>query len=77
MATATQQKSTTASARPSLQSSLGQLVRRPETGSVLGMIAVFVFFALAAGKIFLSPAGFASWLNVAAEIGIVALPSAC
>ncbi|MCA0996094.1 MULTISPECIES: ABC transporter permease [Roseobacteraceae] len=38
------------------------------------MIAVFVFFALAAGKIFLSPAGFASWLNVAAEIGIVALP---
>lgn len=38
------------------------------------MVAVFVFFAIFAGKIFVGPAGFASWLNVAAEIGIVALP---
>jgi len=53
---------------------LGQLVRRPEAGSFLGMVAVFVIFALVAGQVFLSPAGFASWLNVAAEIGIVALP---
>lgn len=55
-------------------SSLGALIRRPEAGSFFGMIAVFVFFALAAGSVFMSPAGFASWLNVAAEIGIVALP---
>jgi len=53
---------------------LGQLVRRPEAGSLLGLLAVFVFFVVAAGQIFVSPAGFASWLNVAAEIGIVALP---
>lgn len=38
------------------------------------MIAVFVFFGLAGGNVFLSSAGYASWLNVAAEIGIVALP---
>ncbi|MGJ8573395.1 MAG: ABC transporter permease [Hoeflea sp.] len=53
---------------------IGRFMRRPEAGSLLGMLAVFVFFVLSAGMIFLSPAGFASWLNVAAEIGIVALP---
>jgi len=53
---------------------LGQLARRPEIGSLLGMIAVYIFFAVLGGKIFVSPAGFASWLNIAAEIGIVALP---
>ncbi|OZG70406.1 ABC transporter permease [Hahella sp. CCB-MM4] len=53
---------------------LGRLARRPEMGSFLGMIAVFLFFVFAAGQVFLSPAGFASWLNIAAEIGIVALP---
>ncbi|MCA0921930.1 ABC transporter permease [Pseudooceanicola nanhaiensis] len=54
--------------------SLGALIRRPEAGSVLGLVAVFAFFTLVSGQIFVSPAGFASWLNVAAEIGIVALP---
>jgi simple sugar transport system permease protein len=53
---------------------LDRLARRPETGSFLGMVAVFVFFAVFGGAIFLSPAGFASWLNIASEIGIVALP---
>ncbi|WP_172332616.1 ABC transporter permease [Mangrovicoccus sp. HB161399] len=52
----------------------GHLLRRPEAGSLLGLVAVFVFFAIVAGQVFVSPAGFASWLNVAAEIGIVALP---
>lgn len=75
MATATQSDTPrTGSSAPSGVRSLGQLIRRPEAGSVLGLIAVFAFFALASGKIFVSPAGFASWLNVAAEIGIVALP---
>lgn len=54
--------------------SLGALVRRPEAGSVLGLLAVFIFFTMVSGQIFVSAAGFASWLNVAAEIGIVALP---
>ncbi|MDZ4135803.1 MAG: hypothetical protein U1D06_09465 [Paracoccaceae bacterium] len=48
--------------------------RRPKAGSILGMIAVFLVFVITAGGIFVSPAGVSSWLNVAAEIGIVALP---
>lgn len=52
----------------------GQLLRRPETASVLGMIAVFVFFAIFGGQTFIGSAGLSSWLNVAAEIGIIALP---
>ena len=52
----------------------GRLARRPEAGSFLGMVTVFAFFAIFGGAIFLSPAGAASWLNIAAEIGIVALP---
>lgn len=59
---------------PSRFASIGRLIRRPETGTFIGMIAVFVFFGIFGGKIFLSPAGFASWLNIAAEIGIIALP---
>lgn len=60
--------------KPDLGGALGRLVRRPETGAFIGMIAVYVFFIAAGGKLFVSPAGFASWLNIAAEIGIVALP---
>ncbi|MEI4472141.1 ABC transporter permease [Frigidibacter sp. MR17.24] len=59
---------------PAPARSLGALIRRPETGSVLGLLAVFCLFTIASGAIFVSPAGFASWLNVAAEIGIVAIP---
>ena len=42
----------------------GRLARRPEAGSFLGMVTVFVFFAIFGGAIFLSPSG-------AAEPGIV------
>lgn len=52
----------------------GWLVRRPETGSFLGLVAVFAFFSVLGGEIFLSSAGFSSWLNIVAEVGIVALP---
>ncbi len=65
---------TAAAGERRLFASLGRLIRRPEAGSLFAMIAVFVFFGILGGKIFLSPAGFASWLNIAAEIGIVALP---
>ena len=54
--------------------SLGGLLRRPETGSFLGLAAVFIFFAIFGGANFASPAGVASWLNVAASLGIVAIP---
>ena len=57
-----------------IKATIGQLSRRPEAGSLLGLIAVFVFFAMIGGSVFLSSAGYASWLNIAAEIGLVALP---
>ncbi|MER9300452.1 ABC transporter permease [Mesorhizobium sp. M0621] len=43
-------------------------------GSFLGMLAVFAFFAIFGGVNFVTAGGSASWLNVASEIGIVALP---
>ena len=54
--------------------SLGALLRRPETGSVLGLALVFVFFWIFGGSNFASPNGAASWLNVAANLGIMAIP---
>ena len=54
--------------------SLGGLLRRPETGSFLGLAAVFIFFTIFGGENFASATGAASWLNVGASLGIVALP---
>ena len=54
--------------------SFGSLLRRPETGSFLGLTAVFTFFAIFGGSNFASLTGAASWLNVAAALGIVAIP---
>lgn len=54
--------------------SFGSLVRRPEAGAFLGMIAVLIFFLVWGGLSFMKPAGIASWLNVAANLGIVAIP---
>ena len=54
--------------------SLGSLLRRPETGSFLGLAAVFVFFTIFGGSNFASASGAASWLNVAASLGIIAIP---
>lgn len=56
------------------KASLGNLIRRPETGSFIGLVCVFVFFSIFGGETFLSVSGFASWLNIAAELGIIALP---
>lgn len=55
-------------------SSVGGMLRRPETGSFLGMMAVFGFFVIFGQSNFTSAAGVASWLNVASTLGIVALP---
>lgn len=54
--------------------SIGSLLRRPETGSIIGLLAVYIFFAIFGGVNFISSGGTASWLNVAAELGIVAIP---
>jgi simple sugar transport system permease protein len=55
-------------------SSLGNLLRRPEAGAFLGLIAVLVFFGVFGGLKFLEIAGMSSWLNVAASLGIIAIP---
>src|SRR5271170_7645988 len=60
--------------KQSQRPSLGSLLRRPETGSFLGLVTVFAFFAVFGGAHFVSVTGAASWLNVAASLGIVALP---
>jgi len=50
---------------------------RPELAAVAGAILVFAFFALVAGDSgFLTGAGMASYLEVAAQLGIVAVPVA-
>lgn len=54
--------------------SIGGLVRRPEMGSLIGFVLVYVFFAALGGAIFLGAPGWSSWLNIAAEVGIIALP---
>ncbi len=54
--------------------SFGGLLRRPETGSFLGLLVVFTFFTIFGGANFASLTGAASWLNVAANLGIIAIP---
>jgi simple sugar transport system permease protein len=62
-----------ASARSS-RSSFGTLLRRPEMGSLIGLLTVFVFFSIFGGENFLTTQGASSWLNVASELGVIALP---
>jgi simple sugar transport system permease protein len=54
--------------------SIGAVLRRPETGSFLGLAAVIMFFTIFGGLNFASVSGAASWLNVAAALGIIAIP---
>jgi simple sugar transport system permease protein len=50
---------------------------RPEMAAVAGSILVFVFFAITAGDSgFLSQGGVSSYLEVAAQVGIVGIPVA-
>ncbi len=54
---------------------LGNLLRRPESGALLGLIAVLIFFVIFGGIGFLDiKGGLSSWLNVAASLGIIAIP---
>lgn len=53
---------------------LGDLLRRPEAGALIGTVGVFIFFAIFGGAEFRGAGGAASWLNVAAELGIIAIP---
>lgn len=55
-------------------SALGGLLRRPEAGAFLGLAAVLGFFAIFGGLTFLTPGGMSSWMNVAANLGVIAIP---
>lgn len=56
------------------ESRLRALLRRPELGALVGAVAVWVFFAVAAGdRGFLSPRGTANYLEVSAQLGILTL----
>jgi simple sugar transport system permease protein len=55
-------------------SSLAYLLRRPESGAIVGLVIVFVIFAILGGKVFLGLPGWSSWLNMASYVGIIALP---
>lgn len=51
------------------------LLRRPESGAFLGLVAVLIFFVIFGGIGFLDiKGGLSSWLNVAASLGIIAIP---
>lgn len=54
--------------------SFGIMARRPETGSLVGLVVVYAFFAIMGGAVFTGAPGWSSWLNIAAEVGIIALP---
>ncbi|WP_194396382.1 ABC transporter permease [Microbacterium atlanticum] len=51
-----------------------RLTHRPEAGAFAGTLVVFIFFSIFGGQQFLSAGGTASWLNIAAELAIIALP---
>ncbi len=60
--------------KQTLGSALRSFTRRPQMGALIGATAVYTFFAIFGGAKFLSPAGTSSWLNIFADLVIVALP---
>ncbi len=53
---------------------LGSFMRRPETGAVLSLMGVTVFFVVFGGVNLVTLLAAASWMNFAANLGIVAIP---
>ena len=53
---------------------LGGLVRRRGAGTLPGLVVVYTFFAAMGGAVVLGASGWSSWLNMACEVGIIALP---
>ncbi len=74
MASETVETTPRADERIRAESRLRKLLRRPELGALGGAILVWVFFAIAAGQYgFLSLRGTANYLQVSAELGILAV----
>ena len=57
-------------------SALTRLLRRPELGALTGAIVVWIFFAIVAPNAWFSLRGTATYLEVAANLGIIAVPVA-
>ena len=55
---------------------LKSLARRPEFAAFVGTLSVFIFFAYFGWPTFTTVLVTAGWLNVAAELGLIALPVA-
>jgi simple sugar transport system permease protein len=57
---------------------LTRVLQRPDIGAFLGAVAVFVLFSITASEVSWATDGaiWASWLNTAAYVGIVAVPVA-
>ena len=69
------QSATGAEAQVRRVGTLRSWLTRPELAAIAGSILVFVFFAVVAGDSgFLTLGGTASYLEVAAQLGIVAVP---
>jgi simple sugar transport system permease protein len=60
--------------RVNQRQSLSSLMRRPETGALIATVSIYIFFVVFAGGAFTDAKGTATWLNPAAELGIIALP---
>jgi simple sugar transport system permease protein len=60
---------------PAWRSLLKSVIARPETSAFAGVLAVFAYFAVTAGHAgFLTRLGTETYLEVTAEIGIIAIP---
>jgi len=55
-------------------SMIAPLLRRPEAGALLSLVAIVAFFVIFGGVNLGTMLGAASWVNFAANLGIVALP---
>ncbi len=55
---------------------LKNLIRRPEFAAFVGTLFVFLFFMYFGWPTFVNPLTTGGWLNVAAELGLIALPVA-
>jgi simple sugar transport system permease protein len=54
--------------------SFSSLLRRPESGAFLGLVAMFIFFTIFGGLSFLTIGSIGAWMNIAAGLGIIAIP---
>ncbi|CUH82575.1 ABC transporter permease [Tropicibacter naphthalenivorans] len=57
-----------------MRDAFAAFIRQPGAGAVLSLIGILMFFVVFGGVDFVSLMGAASWVNFAANLGIVAIP---